>query len=253
MHFFDKPQNACGFLYFKRSGIKTNFDISEGALRGLLTVQSIRSALTLGILLVLLRERENLLGEVVIDVASFSGTPEIMFFVLAVVGLSGSVLTTLAAIQSYDYALRFDWGQEKKKVKEGFVEKAHHLGVIGFYCLIWSLVASTHLFGPLIGQVATSVVFVLLWYYYYFPPEKMKSRAELAVENLPANARNEPVPNSKLMIPFGKQKGEMVTLAEQWSAIREGLDVLENLLPEWAKSDVKTTKEIGERIVNREA
>lgn len=250
MHRLDERQQAYGFLYYFLKDSRTVFEVEEGALRGLLTVQSIRSALTLGVLLALLSERDDLLGQVAITPGNALVTPGVMFFALAVAGLSGSALTTLAAIQSYDYALRFKWAEEKKNVKLEFVKKAHRLGVIGFYCLMWSLTTASALAGPLVGLAATSAVFLVMWYYYYFPVVTLRTRAELAVENLPPTARDTPVSASSIITSSGEEQREVVSLAEQWGAVRAGLVVVEKLLPDWAKSDVKTTIEIGERIVD---
>jgi hypothetical protein len=251
MHGRDEAQKAAGFLYFYRLDPRTTYEAAEGALRGLLTVQSIRSALTLGALLALLSRREDLLGQVSMNPEGVVGTPPVVFFVLAVAGLSGSALTTLAAIQSYDYALRFSWPEPKDQVKLEFVKKAHRFGVIGFYCLMWSLTAAAALAGTLVGLIATSAVFVVMWYYYYFTPLSLKTKAERAVQDVAPDARNTAVARSSLRRSLGKKDDELVTLAEQWTAVREGLDVLEKLLPKWARSDVQTTREIGDKIVGQ--
>jgi hypothetical protein len=250
MHKLDVRQKAAGFVYFYKHHIaRTSYEEKEGPLRGLLTVQSIRSALTLGMMLALLSHREALLGSIRIDAETIIGVPKVTFFALAVVGLAGSALSTLAAIQSYDYALRFTWGKEKASIKQEFVKKAHRLGVFGFYCLMWSLIASAVLAGAVSGLLAVSAVFLVMWYYYYFPPLTLETRAKRAAKEVPKSASATPVHASSLAASLGKKEGEVVTFDEQWRAARESLETLEGLLPTWAKLDVRTTKEIGDEIV----
>ena len=258
MHITDRIYETKGFVHFYRK-LDINspkYAHSDNVLRGLLTVLSIRSALTLGCLVVLLSHRKELLSDQLVTIESFLHTPPITLFALAVTGLSGSALITLAAIQSYDYALRFTWDSkpnEMLEVKMEFIRKAHSLGVIGFYCLVWSLIAAAGLVGALEGLVVTTSVFLVFWYYYYFKFDVTNpTPAEQAVKDLKEGASGTPVSCLKLAVVTKDGSVVQLTLKEQWPAVREWLNVLQSLLPNWAKSPVQATIDIGEKLAARE-
>lgn len=226
-----------------RSGDETNrtlLSTAEGALGGLLSVQGIRATFTLIVLGWLLQNRAQILGRAqgradaftaFESLGSIPAWPTDTFFAIAVIGLSASVVTTLAAVQCYDYALRFDWGELKKDVRIGLVAKAHRLGIWGFYLLTWSLTVATALIEPVISFIAATGVFYVMWYYYFFKRSvNTVDVIEDAAATIKAGSTNVTLDASQAML-LGKTTGHPVPFKEVWPVTNQGLTQLKHLAP----------------------
>ena len=120
-----------GFKYARSVGNKADHDVSEGVIRAMLTIQSIRAAITIGMLFTVVNFwRQSANGEFrTIVEPSFLDTlwgtlasPAATMGALVLAALVCSIAATLAAIQCYDYSIRYEWLEAKKpQVKQALV------------------------------------------------------------------------------------------------------------------------------------
>jgi len=247
MHRSDKKRHLYGFVDLHHTNGHTHLELAEGSLRGLLTVQSIRVALTLGVLGALLDRGGTILTLLTLE--SVVKDPTVTLFTAATAGLALSTLTTLAALQCYDYALRFVWGEPKANVKLKLVQKAHRLGKAGFYSLTWSLTAATALIRPGAGLIVTAVVFYVMWYVYFFP---LKTRTRSFADQAAHEVKAKTAPGISLAPgeakTYGKADGDPIGFTDVWPVTRVGVKALETVLPAWARSAATTVITIGDKI-----
>jgi hypothetical protein len=167
-----------GFKYVRSNGIRARHDLSEGVIRAMLTIQSIRAAITIGMLFTVVNIwRQSANGNFrAIFATPFSETlrgtlasPASTMGALVLAALICSITTTLAAIQCYDYSIRYDWLKAGKPLaKQALVGKAHGFTRYGFYSLMAALTASVMVVEPALSIFTTMVVFLAMWKYYYF-------------------------------------------------------------------------------------
>ncbi len=190
-----------GFKYARFVGDKAGHDLSEGVIRAMLTIQSIRAAITIGMLFTVVNLwRQSANGDFrTIFEASFLetlwstlGSPAATMGALVLAALVFSIAATLAAIQCYDYSIRYDWLKaEKPLVKQALVGKAHVFTRYGFYSLMAALTASVTVVEPVLSIFTTLVVFLVMWKYYYFYEFGTTSAAHTA----PEAVASEPTPS----------------------------------------------------------
>lgn len=167
-----------GFKYVRSEGIKAPHDLSEGVIRAMLTIQSIRAAITIGMLFTVVnlwrQSATGVFGTILETpfLETLWGTlasPAATMGALVVAALTCSIAATLAAIQCYDYSIRYQWNHAKKPLaKQALVGKAHEFTRYGFYSLMAALTASATVVEPMLSIFTTLIVFVVMWKYYYF-------------------------------------------------------------------------------------
>jgi hypothetical protein len=120
-----------------------------------LTRESVQVAVTLGLMAMILTRYG--------DWTAFEGVfsnPQLLLRHLVVGALGLSVVTTLASILCYDYAIRFEW---KEPVADMLVHKAHRLGRIGFYSLMMSLAGLSGFVSWQLGILGAGVIYLVMW------------------------------------------------------------------------------------------
>lgn len=175
MHKGDTHRRGWGFQHVYRHGHNASHERREQHfVPAVLTVESIRAAMTAVILAALLDEsnRTSFLPGTLVrgGVLSILGQPRTAFFLLVISVLAFSLVTTMAALLCYEYATRFTWRDDWPKVD--LLQKAFHFGVWGFYCLMWSLAVVPVLVDYRLGFLSILVVFVIMWLYYFFPERR---------------------------------------------------------------------------------
>jgi hypothetical protein len=182
MHAGDRLFRGHGFQdQHHRSFARLQLD--DGSVSGILSVQSIRTAVTTFIL-------TGLVNQIPKD----KGLPmwgELTPFKLQLGVFAGGVLvislvTTLVASLCFDYSIRFTWEPPEARPEAGSLDldstkkvaastkmdlrmKAKNLNAIGFYCLMWSLAALPALLHWRAAFFAGIVVYGVTWSYYFFP------------------------------------------------------------------------------------
>jgi hypothetical protein len=168
-----------GFLY-QHEISNSRLQLDDGAVSGLLSAQSIRTAVTTFIL-----------TATVSQIPKTNGLPDwsnVRQFTIALgatvcMTLVISLVTTLVATLCFDHSIRFTWSptepssgltlaqtqEAAENTKLDLRMKAKNLNSIGFYCLMWSLAALPALIDPRACLVAVLVVYVVTWAYYFFP------------------------------------------------------------------------------------
>jgi hypothetical protein len=186
MHGLDRRE-WMGFKALHDEDPKTLVNLDDSVVSGMLTVQSVRAAMTVGMLGMFINWQVKAAQspfQPPVQWGPLLKTPSAVFLGLVAIALAVSAMTTLAALLCYDYSLRFDW-TTKSRVKLALRRKAHKLGVWGFYCLMWSLCAATALIDSAICIVAIASVYVVMWYYYFFPTNTLDT---LIATTLPAES-----------------------------------------------------------------
>jgi hypothetical protein len=187
MHGADEDRQGWGFRHvWKIAGAhEAN---ARAYVASVLTAESIRAAMTAGILAMLLNERKHFLsipkkvvGEVPLGFV-LSRPVATMFSIIAIV-LGSSLVTTMVALLCYEYASRFSWSPDWPRIK--LLSRAFWLGRIGFYCLMWSLAGLPALLDFRLGFLSFIGVFFVMWYYYFFEMAAVASRKFFLTATLP--------------------------------------------------------------------
>jgi hypothetical protein len=182
MHAGDRLLNGRGFQdQHHRSFARLQLD--DGSVSGILSVQSIRTAVTTFILTGLVSQIPKVNGLPTWEAV----TPfklQLGVFVGGVLLIS--LVTTLVASLCFDYSIRFTWEPPEARSEPGSLDlentkrmaantkmdlrmKAKNLNAIGFYCLMWSLAALPTLLHWGAAFFAGIVVYGVTWSYYFFP------------------------------------------------------------------------------------
>ncbi len=160
-----------------RTAVRSQISLDDGAVSGMLSVLSIRAAITFGVLVALVtwqgKTGDSPLVSLPIAWKSLSKSPLALIFATIIVVLGLSIITTLAASLCYEYSIKVDW-RFKSKVKLQLRQKGHWFGVIGFYCLMWSLAAITALVNPDVCMAAIAVIFFIMWWFYFFSTDVLE-------------------------------------------------------------------------------
>ncbi|HEY1801932.1 MAG TPA: hypothetical protein VGG46_13465 [Terriglobales bacterium] len=156
-------------VYYSHPASLMNLD--DSAVSGMLSVLSIRAAITLGILVALLNYQDRILAPHPVKrslvLQSLLDPPLTAILAIVVVVLAASIVTTLVSSLCYEYSIKVDWSS-KTKMKLALRQKAHWLGVIGFYCLMWSLAAITALLDAYVCVFVIFGIFFIMWLFYFF-------------------------------------------------------------------------------------
>jgi len=172
---FEKGENASEPSHYRKplTGGRYNFVSTT------LTRESVQVAVTLGLMaMIVTRYREW---------TAFKGLfsdPHLLLRHLVVGALGLSVVTTLASILCYDYAIRFNWVEA---VVSMFIHKAHRLGRIGFYSLMMSLAGMAGLVSWQVGILAIGLIYFVMWYYYFFSKSGLDRKVPRPEASHPAN------------------------------------------------------------------
>jgi H+/Cl- antiporter ClcA len=208
MHRFDKKTRG-GFLNVYAQ-TNSGHQLRERLFVGpVLTVESVRAAMTAGILAILLDDREEYLGAPPSEtpywhsIETLIDNPEAVFFLLITGALAASLMTTMAALLCYEYATRFDWKEAWPKTN--LLSKGFHFGKFGFYCLMWSLAVVPALLDHRLVFLSILFVFVIMWIYYFFPLQSSPGPAEQSAGAQPAPAE-EAVPMPPEAAPAIEQR-----------------------------------------------
>lgn len=179
MHSFDRMFKGKGFLH-QHDLSNSRLQLDDGTVSGLLSAQSIRTAVTTFILTATVSQIPKTNG--VPDwsqVRPFSYTLGAIVCVTLVI----SLVTTLVASLCFDYSIRFTWSPTEESsgatlavtqeaadnTKLDLRMKAGNLNAIGFYCLMWSLAALPALLDPIACLIAVLVVYLVTWSDHFFP------------------------------------------------------------------------------------
>jgi hypothetical protein len=175
MHAYDIRKGAWGFqdIYRNREHGELGRD-EEKFITPVLTAESIRAAMTAGILAILLDDRQEYLPHDTenpfwFSVPAIVEEPKSVFFVMVVGALSASLATTMAALLCYEYATRFVFASDWPRLH--LLNKGFHFGKLGFYCLMWSLAVVPVLVDYNLAFVSITFVFGVMWLYYFFPTD----------------------------------------------------------------------------------
>lgn len=140
----------------------------------MLTVQSIRSALMVGILAALIKERPGSPATIALPLRwkTIVDSPSLFLLCAVCAALGIAIILTSVTLLCYDYSVRFAWdAATKSQYQKALLLKAHHLGVLSFYLMMLSLGAIPALFNPFLGLFSALMVFVAMWWYYYAPTD----------------------------------------------------------------------------------
>jgi len=190
MHALDQRSHGYGLSHVYHDTPITRYQLDDTIVSGLLTVLSVRAATAVVALGLLLNGAAALVIPVkpqALDWPSILASPRQVTFCVVLATLAWSVVTTMAALLCYDYSLRFDW-KAKPRVRYALRKKAHRLGVLGFYSLMWSLAVATALIDLKVAIAAATLVFGVMWYYYFFNKDILgeDERREAISPTLPA-------------------------------------------------------------------
>jgi len=167
---FDNGQGR-GLKNVYRAVVRSRLNLEDAAVSGMLSVLSIRAAITFGVLVALVtwqgKTGDAHLINLPITWKELGNSPLGVIFATIVVILGVSIITTLVASLCYEYSIKVDWGS-KSKVKLQLRQKGHWFGVIGFYSLMWSLAAITALLNADVCMAAIAVIFFVMWWFYFF-------------------------------------------------------------------------------------
>lgn len=187
---FDNGEGR-GLKNVYRAVVRSRLSLDDGAVSGMLSVLSIRAAITFGVLVALVTWQEKT-GDphlVTLPIAwkELGSSPLGVIFATIIVILGLSIITTLVASLCYEYSIKVDWGC-KSKVKLQLRQKGHWFGVIGFYCLMWSLAAITALLNADVCMAAIVVIFLVMWWFYFFPIDVLEVITQPASSVSPTSA-----------------------------------------------------------------
>lgn len=193
MHGFDRKAHGCGFQDVYRSDPRGAHQKQEQLfIAPVLSVESVRAAMTAVILAILLENRKDYVPPPEIPFLHSVGTvardPDAVFFLLVTGALASSLIFTMAALLCYEYAVRFAWPTDDWRKKD-LLDKGFHFGKAGFYCLMWSLAVVPGLLDYRLAFISTFFVFVVMWLYYFFPTAPtppQPAAGEPAADPLPA-------------------------------------------------------------------
>jgi hypothetical protein len=178
MHGSDKDRKGWGFkhVWVVAGNHETN---AQAYVSSVLSAESIRAAMTAGILAMLLNERKHFLNlpkNVVgtLPLGFVLRQPVATMFSIIAIVLGSSLVTTMVALLCYEYATRFSWNPDWPRIK--LLSRAFWLGRIGFYCLMWSLAGLPALLDFRLGFFSFIGVFFAMWYYYFFEISGVSSR-----------------------------------------------------------------------------
>lgn len=172
MHRIDKAKGGNGFLdrYEKAD---PRMQLSDSVVSGLLTVQGIRSAVQVGLLIALVSAAGPPHAYLPIggDVWTRPGD---VFLALVCGALALSVVTTLVAVLCYDFSIRFAWS-DGDDTKHQLQTKARDFNEIGFYLMMWALAGTPLRWDRRLGLASILVIFLVMWTYYFFSTEDRQS------------------------------------------------------------------------------
>ncbi len=100
--------------------------------------------------------------------------PVATFFCSVSAALGASIVTTMAAVLSYEYVGRFRWNEWKEHThfqgwpKIELAKKAYRFDTFGFYCLMWSLAVVPVLLNYYVSLISIFFMFTVMWYFYFF-------------------------------------------------------------------------------------
>lgn len=184
MHGLDQWAHGCGLQDVYRSEPKGHHQTQERLFVGpILTVESVRAAMTAVILAILLENRKDYLPAPAADapywhsIGGLARDPDAVFFLLVTGALASSLITTMAALLCYEYATRFKWPTRDDWRKKNLLEKGFQFGKFGFYCLMWSLAVVPGLLDYQLVFLSTLFVFIVMWIYYFFPAQHLVAPA----------------------------------------------------------------------------
>jgi hypothetical protein len=191
MHTSDARLRGGGFKSRYRESLAW-IPLDDGTVSGLLSVQSIRTAVTTFILTALVGLVPKKDG-----VAIWGSVGEFNVTLGVAVGLALilSLVTTLVATLCLDYSIRFSWTPAEARLKNRspsltgaaltaalkaaseladntkftLRDKARVLNEIGFYFLMWAIAALPAFFSVYACLASSFLVYVVTWCYYFFP------------------------------------------------------------------------------------
>ncbi len=201
MHGVDKKRGHGGFLDVYKTTNPGHQTQEQKFVGPVLTVESVRAAMTAGILAILLDDREEYLGAPPTEtpywhsIETLINSPNAVFFLLITGALAASLMTTMAALLCYEYATRFDW-KLPSPPKTSLLQKGFHFGKFGFYCLMWSLAVVPALLDHRLVFLSILFVFVIMWIYYFFPVQPPPAPAAPQAKEPPAAEPREAAPSA---------------------------------------------------------
>ena len=163
---------------------------------GVLTALSVRTGILLALLKPLYDARgfylfpEDTPGTAWAILGVVLAHPGKLAYVTVTALLALALLTTLAALLCFEYAVRFNWSRARRVASDAaagkplskeemqaigrssqldLVMKGADFSAISFYCLVWSLTVMTVFVDYAVAFIAAWVVYTVMWTYYFFP------------------------------------------------------------------------------------
>jgi hypothetical protein len=187
MHALDQRNNGFGLSHVYHADPLSRYQLDDTMVAGLPTMLAVRAAITLVILGGLLRATGSLHVQFVaqaIDWPAVLRSPVDSIFTAVVLTLAASIVSTMASLLCFDYSLRFDWAA-KPQIRYALRKKAHRLSVLGFYWMMWSLVAAVALVDLFAYVLVMAGVFLTLWYYFFFSTNLVENSSPVQVDSVP--------------------------------------------------------------------